>query len=270
MNDISFRQFFRPVQPSIKLKTGDVQYKESIPDPRLRNFIYCYWQLRSGDRLSSSLTYRVIPDGCIDIFFDMSNLDDSRIMGFTSKPTEFDLGSSFEYVGVRFMPAAFPYLFNIDASILTERDESLSDVVPLLKSRLTDTLFNTRSFSAVGEAFDRYFIKELETRRISIDKRLHNAVHLILKHHGHINMLSDLDTGISPRQLRRLFEFYVGDTPKVFSKVVRFQYFFQLSSSHKIAAHNKIFLDAGYYDQPHFNKEFKNYFGLTPTQVFSR
>ena len=80
----------------------------------------------------------------------MSNLDDSRIMGFTSKPTEFDLGSSFEYVGVRFMPAAFPYLFNVDASILTERDESLSDVVPLLKSRLTDTLFNTRSFSAVG------------------------------------------------------------------------------------------------------------------------
>ncbi len=190
-------------------------------------------------------------------------------MGFTAKPTEFELGTLFEYVGVRFMPAAFPYIFKVDASILTERDESLSDVVPLLKAQLADILFEANSFNDIAVAFDRYFLKALEKRNISIDKRLYDAVHLIIRQHGHVNLSTDVDTGISARQLRRLFEFYIGDTPKAFCKVIRFQHFFQLSSAHTSVTPDK-YLDAGYYDQPHFNKEFKSLFGLTPTQVFPR
>lgn len=270
MSDLNLRQFFNPVQPAVNAGHGDVRYRENMPDIMLRNFIYCYWHLKSCHRLSSSLSYRVIPDGCIDIFFDKNNLDDSRIMGFTSKPTEFELGSWFEYVGVRFMPAAFPCIFKVDASVLTERDESLSDVVPLLKRQLADSLFEAGSFKEIANAFDLYFLRTLEARNISFDKRLHNALHLILKQHGHINLSTDIDTGISPRQLRRLFEFYIGDTPKAFCKVVRFQHLFQLAPVHKNVTSDKIYLDAGYYDQPHFNKEFKTLFGLTPTQVFPR
>ena len=100
-----------------------------------------------------------------------------------------------------------------------------------------------------------------------MDKRLYNAIMIILREHGALNLKSEIDIGISPRQLRRLFEFYVGTSPKMFSKVIRFQYFFQLLSSPEGQGYNKVFLDAGYYDQPHFNKDFKTFFGITPTEA---
>ena len=90
---------------------------------------------------------------------------------------------------------------------------------------------------------------------------------IILREHGALNLKSEIDIGISPRQLRRLFEFYVGTSPKMFSKVIRFQCFLQLLSSPGGQGHNKAFLEAGYYDQPHFNKNFKTFFGLTPTEA---
>lgn len=269
MDHLSFRQFFKPAQPSVKSAEGDIQYEEVVPEVMLENDIYCYWRLKSGNKLSSPFTYRVIPDGCVDIFFDMRNLQDSRIMGFTSRPIEFELDSSFDFVGVRFLPGSFPCIFRMDVSELTERNENLSDVVPSLAMHLAHTLTSTHTLQEVKRAFDRYFLNVLEKGNIVVDKRLRNAIFLVLKNHGDLNLSSDIDTGISPRQLRRLFEFYVGDTPKVFSKIVRFQYFFQLLSSHNGAPYNHIFLDAGYYDQPHFNNEFRSLFGLTPTQALT-
>ncbi|MEM6844922.1 MAG: helix-turn-helix domain-containing protein [Bacteroidota bacterium] len=80
-------------------------------------------------------------------------------------------------------------------------------------------------------------------------------------------MQTDLETGLSPRQLRRYFEFYVGDTAKTFSQVVRFQRIFNGSSSIQDLKQHKIYFDLGYYDQAHFIKEFKNFYGATPSKA---
>jgi len=55
------------------------------------------------------------------------------------------------------------------------------------------------------------------------DARLYDAIDLILSKFGVVNLETDLNTGIRQRQLCRLFNYYVGTTPKSFSKVVRFQ-----------------------------------------------
>ena len=76
---------------------------------------------------------------------------------------------------------------------------------------------------------------------------------------------SDLkNIGISPRQLRRLFDFYIGSSPKTFSQVIRFQNILNAKPSAESLRKNKLFFDAGYYDQAHFIKEFKTMYGQTP------
>lgn len=269
MGGVGFGQLFRPVQPTMRFPQ-EVAYKEIAPAPQLAPFIYCYWQLRSTCKLISPFSYRVIPDGCIDIFFDANYPHDSRVMGFSTTHTEFSLGRSFHYAGIRFLPGAFPLIFGLDASSLTNREEGLGDVIPGAATPLGDIVAGQSDLGKIKSALDQYFSTKLAAGNGLMDQRLRNAIMIILKQHGDLNLKSEIDVGLSARQLRRLFEFYVGTSPKVFSKVVRFQYFFQLLSSSSGQTYNKVFLDAGYYDQPHFNKNFKTFFGLTPTEALHK
>lgn len=266
MGDVGFRQFFKPVQPSVQLQ-NEIRYKELLPEPKLAPYIYCYWELKSEYKLLAPFSYRVIPDGCVDIFFDVNNSYDSRIMGFSTMHTEFTLNHYFHYAGIRFLPCMFSFIFDLDASSLTNREEALKDVRAIVATQLGNIIEGQSSLGKITLILDQYFLKKVEVKRRAMDTRLYNAIMTILKGHGALNLQSEIDTGLSPRQLRRLFEFYVGTSPKVFSKVVRFQYFFQLLSSSKGNAYNKVFLEAGYYDQPHFNRDFKTFFGLTPTEA---
>jgi len=265
MRNIGFRQFFKPAQPSVR-RQKEVEYSEVLPETQLLTYIYCYWQLRSEFPLAAPFSYRVIPDGCVDIFFDINDPADCRIMGFSNVPTEYTLAHSFHYAGIRFLPGAFPLMFNLDASSLTNRDEALDIVIPRVAKQLRDLVEGATSLARIKLLLDQYFLKKVTAVSI-IDKRLYNAIMIILRDHGALNLKSEMDIGISPRQLRRLFEFYVGTYPKIFIKVIRFQYFLQLLSYPGGQGHNKAFLEAGNYDQPHFNKDFKTFFGLTPTEA---
>jgi len=81
---------------------------------------------------------------------------------------------------------------------------------------------------------------------------------------------TDLETGVSARQLRRLFEYYMGDTPKTFSQVVRFQNILRAKPSSQSLRKNKLFFDVGFCDQARFIKNFKNFYGVTSSKAFGR
>ena len=76
------------------------------------------------------------------------------------------------------------------------------------------------------------------------------------------------DIGISPRQLRRIFNFYIGTTAKTFSNVVRFQHILNTSPSKQSLKDSKPYFDVGFFDQAHFIKTFKTFYGVTPSEAF--
>lgn len=266
----SLRDLYQPVQPTVKQSAELVTYQEFVPDPRLQSMIYCYWRLTTTATLQEPFFYRVVADGCIDIFFEMQRPSENFVMGFCKKYTEFPLENSFDYVGVRFLPTMFPQLFKIDASELSNRYESLAAVVPET-ARFIATHFEAGlPVAAIKSIFDGYFLDLLPNMRFESDARFYQALAIILQNFGVLNIEKDLDTGLSPRQLRRLFEFYVGASAKTFSQVVRFQNILRAKPSQQSLKENKLFYDTGYYDQAHFIKEFKNFYGLTPGKAFGR
>lgn len=264
------RQLYKPIQPTVRQSANNVTYSEFLPDIRLQGFIYCYWQLKTSRTLSEPFIYRVVADGCIDIFFELNNPKDNFVMGFCKKFTEFPLNNSFHYIGVRFLPTMFPQLFKINASELSNRFEQLGNVVPKVSSFISHNFHNQLTTEQIRSTFDSYFINLIENTTFDNDSRLYNAIEKILQEFGVVNIEQDLDTGISQRQLRRLFEFYIGDTAKTFAKVVRFQNILRAKPSLQSLRQNKLFFDAGYYDQAHFIKEFKNFYGVTPSKAFGR
>lgn len=263
------RQLYNPVQPTIKQSAVNVTYLEFLPDLALQPYIYCYWQLKTTQILDAPFIYKVVADGCIDIFFELNNPVENFVMGFCKKYTAFPLENTFHYVGVRFLPTMFPQIFNVDASELSNRFRDLNTVVPNTASFIADNFNPQQSLTAIKKNFDAYFLEHVKGTRFNNDNRLYESIQIILKNCGMLNIESDLNTGISQRQLRRLFHFYIGDTAKTFSKVVRFQNILKAKPSTQSLRENKLFFDAGYYDQAHFIKEFKNFYGVTPGKAFA-
>ncbi|ELR68150.1 Transcriptional regulator, AraC family [Fulvivirga imtechensis AK7] len=264
----NLRQLYCPVQPTVKRAGEKVVYAEFLPDPRLQPFIHCYWELKTLHPLAAPFCYKVVADGCIDIFFELDNSQNNFIMGFCKKHMEFTLDNTFHYIGIRFLPSVFPRLFKISAVELSNRTENLSDVVPSL-SRYISSRFSPRCEKPIKSLLDDYFLPIIMKVDLLTDHRFDNAVNIILNQSDAVAIESDLDTGLSPRQLRRVFQFYIGDTAKTFSKVVRFQKVLSSMSIQRLS-HSKACYEAGYYDQAHFIKDFKTLYGVTPTQAVDR
>lgn len=264
------RQLYTPIQPTVRQSAENVTYQEILPDAQLQSVIYCYWELKTHKVLSDPFMYRVVADGCIDIFFELNNPGDNFVMGFCKKFTEFPLENYFHYVGVRFLPTMFPQLFGINASELSNRFESLDQVVPTASTFIAANFHSRLTIEKIKAIFDEYFLSVMAGTSFNDDPRLYKSIEIILRKFGMVDIEKDLDTGISQRQLRRLFEFYIGDTSKTFAKVVRFQNILRSKPSLQSLRQNKLFFDAGYYDQAHFIKEFKNFYGVTPGKAFGR
>jgi AraC-like DNA-binding protein len=264
------RALYQPIQPTIKQSEKQVTYQEFLPSRFLQEFIYCYWQLKTTEKLSDQFNYKVVADGCMDIFFELNNPSANFIMGFCKKYTEFPLANEFNYVGVRFLPTMFPQIFNVNASELSNRFEHLDNVVPSIARFIAEQFHENLTKEEIKLKFDQYFCQVISKLDFKLDHRLYGAMEIILSNYGVLNVGKDLDIGISARQLQRLFKYYIGDTAKTFSKVVQFQNILKAKPSSQSLKQDKLFYDIGYYDQSHFIKDFKNFYGVTPNKAFKR
>ncbi|PRD57454.1 AraC family transcriptional regulator [Sphingobacterium gobiense] len=262
------RNLYHPIQPTVKASAENVTYVEFLPDIRLQPYIYCYWQLKTTQPLPEPFNYRVVTDSCIDIILDLNNPEENYVMGFFKKFSEFPLTTSFSYIGIRFLPTMFPQFFKVKASELSNQIEHLSSIVPHLSDFISNRFNEKKSAEEVRIILDNHLLALYAKAQFNADNRLYAGIEIILKNNGSVEVQKDLNTGISPRQLRRLFEFYIGDTAKTFSKVVRFQKFLNAQPSMQSLTKKKLFFEAGYYDQSHFIKDFKDFYGITPGKAF--
>ncbi|HMQ49400.1 MAG TPA: helix-turn-helix domain-containing protein [Saprospiraceae bacterium] len=262
----SIEGLFIPNQPT--LSGAEITYNEVAPDPVLRRFIYCYWQLKTRQALAEDFSYRVVADGCTDVLWEVGQADQHFVAGFSSEHTIFSLASEFHYFGIRFLPGAFTMLFQVPAVELRNRFEVLNAVLPAFSAELAAQTSEMSDFTQVQYALNVYF-KHLALRQKTSDPdpRFWEALIQIVKAKGTLSIEKDLNTGISPRQLRRLFEQYIGSSPKTFSKVVRFQHVLQAIPSKEKLKTEKLYYDMGFYDQAHFIKEFRHLYGLTPGEA---
>lgn len=269
MNELNFiRKYYQPIQPSVSEKDARIKYQEIQPGKDLENFVCCYWQLKTKRPLNQEYVYRVVSDGCIDVFFNHQNPAESFVMGFCRKYTEFSIGKEFNYIGIRFWPSIFPLLFGVDAKGLSNQYQDLKAVLPDFSQWIKKSISNALSLQQVGEEINQQLIGRVKDSAISCDQRFLEALHLILLKKGNLNTEKDLLTGLSSRQLRRIFNYYIGTTAKSFSNVVRFQHILNAQPSKQSLRENKLYFDVGFFDQAHFIKNFKTYYGVTPSEAF--
>lgn len=244
-----------------------MSYFQFNPNHALINYIDAYWTAR-GDK-KELITEKILPDGCVDIIFNLGENRKADDNGFTMKNegiylvgtmTRFKktiMTSETNLLGIRFKPAAFSAFYEFNSL-----HEVTDQTVELDKCFLPDIQKIVENSALY---LNQFFLNKLSKPKHS----LFQVVNDILKYKGKINLqVLALNHFTTIRQLERNFKKYIGISPKEFINLVRYQ--FAVSTIKNRSANQSLLdiaMECGYYDHSHLTNEVKRYTGVLPSQL---
>jgi AraC-like DNA-binding protein len=255
-----------------------MQYKEIIPGERLKPYIKCYYTFESD--ASVELDDTVFPGGDMEIIFNLgegiwkSAVNDGfsvtppvEFWGKITQPLAVKSVGKNRMLGIRFYAHSAAYFLNEDIHAFNNQVADGRDLLgaPLrtLYSRLREERLLDRRIGLIED----FLLGRLASKKKKVDTI--TMIGRIIKDLQGSDSIDNIETiagryNISTRYLSKLFLQYTGVTPKLYTKINRFQQSLQLISE-KQDSLTSIAYDCGYFDQSHFIRDFKSFAGFTPS-----
>jgi AraC-like DNA-binding protein len=231
-----------------------VPYAEIQPTPALRPWVECFWTKRAENSAATDV-HRVLPDGCADLLFDLSD-GDGAVIGTMTRPVLVPVDDTTEYLGVRFRPGCAAAFLRLPLSEITDARVPLADVWKNWNGRID------------VPSLEAELLRRLDP---DCDRRVLAAVARLVQSAGALR-IDDLanEIGISRQHLARQFLQQVGVTPKTLGRVLRFRRVVESLERSPEVDWADAALQHGYYDQSHLISDFRELAGTTPsTFLFS-
>jgi len=102
---------------------------------------------------------------------------------------------------------------------------------------------------------------------VRLDPAVEWVVHEITRSKGQARVHAVVgETGWSPRHLGRRFLEQIGLSPKTLARLVRFEHAIDRVRARRALTLAEVAADAGFFDQAHFNRDFRGFAGCTPSE----
>ena len=243
-------------------------YQKIIPIKPLQDYIRYFWVLEDVTDNETNKSFKIIPDGLPalifqnepNLFFDKEGnvMPQLFLYGQSTKYTEHIVTGCFGIMGVYLQPTALKTLFNIDAFELNNQNVSLEHVIdePILEQ-----LVNATSINEKIDIMTHFFLNLIQRIRGNNGKA-EFASTLLQK--GKTLKEIQVEMNISERSLERVIKQYVGMSPKMFSRIIRFQSGLNTLRQTDFRNLTELAYIADYFDQSHYIKEFREFTGTNP------
>jgi AraC-like DNA-binding protein len=250
-------------------------FRKIDPSHFLQQFIECFWQIDSVGNVKIE-TQKIIPDGYPETIFHYKDSYEIKIHGDWERQPKMLLGGQLKkhfflrntgesgMIGIKWKPAALAHLFDLKMDSLTNDVIELPDAMHFLFSPLMGRNLNLADEHPL-ELLDDFLSDQLKDDRGFTEKLAHKASTLILNKEGLIN-IKELTNRLncSERQLERVFKSAIGLSPKFYSRIIRMGKTFELMKEGNNSWSDLVY-ESGFYDQPHFIKNFKEFTGEDPS-----
>ncbi len=254
-------------------------YKKYSPAPILQPYVVDYYIWESNGTLNKPFSITAHANGCFAMVFNygspyqLSNSSHNKqtlplqfLSGQSTEAYTLHMNGQIGMAGIIFRGAAFKDLFCLPKleELLNHRLD-LEDSIGYEAMEMSEKLFEATSHLHRVHILDEFLLQRLGP--ITNEHNLADkAAEMILDHRGMIRM-DDLARHlcIGPRQLRRIFKARMGINPKYFARLKRFSYVnLCLTREHRNSWRSFINENA-YHDQAHFIKDYKEFFGKSPS-----
>lgn len=258
-----------------------MKYFTITPPDSLAPYVRYFWVLEGEATADKPYVHRSMADGCAELIFHYTGVFDelmhnnsveksfsSGLSGQSQRYRRFAITQNFGIFGVYLYPFAVPQLFSISGTDIKNQMLDLKTAIGNPGAELEERMMlapdNHSRVKTIIEFLERKLMKSSGP-----EPGVFSAIKHIIKTNGvdRVDALAGR-TFQSTRQFERNFKHYSGFSPKLFSRIARFQSALgKYNCDHKSLS--EIAYDCGYYDQSHFIQEFREFSGFNPLEYFS-
>jgi AraC-like DNA-binding protein len=252
----------------------------SLPLSQFIEFFFYYEGYQAGHSME-----KFLPDGSTDLLIDLtetpkklfhneegtsySTFNKSWLSGMKTDYILIDASVS-NMAGVHFKPGGcYPFIdFSMAElnNLTVEADTVWGNEIHSIREAILYEPCIEKKFSILENYFLRKGKNKMENHAL-----VHYSVSQLVQspQMWTIKKLSD-KTGVTQKHLISLFKKYVGLSPKMFSRINKFQKVIQLAEQQQKIDWTSLAYECGYYDQAHFIKEFRAFSGINPVSYLEK
>ncbi|MBC7873058.1 MAG: helix-turn-helix transcriptional regulator [Ferruginibacter sp.] len=189
--------------------------------------------------------------------------NDIAVSGFFTQTTTYTNEKNLAVIMVGFKPWGIQSFISFNAGEITNVNLSMENLYRGKIAEVEDRLKTAGGVQQRIGIIENFLLSIL--RPFPPDELVIASVKEINRQNGQIsiNRLAQIFF-LSEKQFKRRFNNSVGINPKLFSRLVRFQFILQCMEKSKVGLLDKA-VQTGFYDEAHFIKEFREFTGKTPS-----
>jgi AraC-like DNA-binding protein len=188
----------------------------------------------------------------------------SHFIGIKSKSCFVNPNNEVECVSIRFKPGASSFFNMIPSNELADDVISAVDIFGMDIIQLENRIGESKKKEEIIKLIEAFLIKRIKNNNFALETI--DKVHSIYKNPTSTKLEYLENKNSNYKKNERRFLQYVGLPPKLFMKIVQFNYSTKIKSENPKISLTQIAHQSGYYDQAHFIKNFKQLTEITPKE----
>jgi AraC-like DNA-binding protein len=248
------------------LRAGKMRHARRRPADDLAHLIAHYWMIRWDLRGCEPHVAESLPHPNVHVIFEPGG---SVVAGVHTHKFSRVLEGQSQVFGIKFRPGGFRPFLKFPTSELADRMVPVHRILGKDVNALRDVVLSSKSENERVAAANSFF----RARLPQPDKTIALAGELVerILQDRDIKTVDDLvdRTGIGKRSLQRLFNEYVGVSPKWVIRRYRLHELVERFHSAEEPDWSQLALELGYFDQAHLINDFRSITCYSPTEYRS-
>ncbi|NOK63742.1 MAG: helix-turn-helix domain-containing protein [Chloroflexi bacterium AL-W] len=233
------------------------------PAPDLRYFVERYWHITWDLRGQPSHVQETLPHPSVNLVFEHHT---ANVYGVVTGKFSRRLAGQDRVLGVKFRPGGFYPFVQSSMARLTDLSVGLGEALGFDSHTLEQAVHASAHAAAMIAQIEAFLRTRLPAQDAQVAV-INQMVSRIIADRS-ITKVDDVAAlfHLNKRWLQRVFNCYVGVSPKWVIKRYRLQEAAEQLANDTTVDWARLALDLGYFDQSHFIRDFKTIVGSTPVE----
>jgi AraC-like DNA-binding protein len=237
------------------------------PSEELGYFIKHYWIVSWELTGQQPYPQHVIPNPCFNMVVGRGR---SGIYAPAKEKFTYVLEGEGCVFGIKFKPGGFYPFYRQPISLLKQRPLRISELFEVDDREVESSILSSANEAQMVERMEKLIRPKLPERDNQV-REINQIIDWVIAN-KEITRVEDICSqfDIHIRKLQRLFEQYVGVSPKWVIQLYRLQNAAEMIDNGLAQGWLELCGNLGYYDQSHFIRDFKAVIGLTPDEYIRK